>query len=55
MGVDLVGQEADTPGNALAQAFARKWKQVGEACKYEDILFVPVPAEKLGGWSDSAV
>ena len=29
--------------------------QVGEACRTEGIMFVPMPMETLGGWHDATV
>ena len=52
---DLQGLEANTPGYALSYAFNRKWKQVGQACEQEGIIFKPLPVETLGGWGVGAV
>ena len=30
-------------------------EQVGEACRREGIVFVPMPMETLGGWHDATV
>ena len=52
---DFIEKEADTPGFALSQAYNRKMRQVGEACEREGIVFIPLPIETFGGWSEGAV
>ena len=54
---ELVSAAATTAGHALTHAF--NWKVarggVGAACKREGIVFLPLPVETLGGWSQTAV
>ena len=38
-----VAQAATTPGHALTTAYNRKMTQVGEACRREGIVFIPMP------------
>ena len=49
----LVEQAANTAGHALVTAYNRKMNQAGEACRREQILFVPMPMETLGGWHEA--
>ena len=48
----LVRQAATTPGHALTVAFNRKMVQSGEACRKENMVFLPLPLETLGGWHE---
>ena len=51
----LVGQAATTAGHALAYAYKRKMSGTGAACQREGMVFIPMPAETLGGWHEQAV
>ena len=39
----------------MEQAFARKYREVGAACRAEGIEFIPMPTESLGGMHDTTV
>ena len=49
-----VDRAAAVPGHALEVALRRKNTQSFEACQREDIVFVPLPVETLGGWHADA-
>ena len=51
---DFIEFEAVTAGYALSHAHNRKMGQVGDACQREGIIFIPLPVERLGGWSIGA-
>ena len=51
----LVAQAATTAGHALTYAYNRKMTGTGAACQREGMVFIPLPAETLGGWHDQAV
>ena len=50
-----VAGAAVTPGHALTVAYNRKMAGAGEDCQRENIAFVPLAVESLGGWHDRAV
>ena len=45
----------NTAGYAMEQAFTRKYREVGAACRAEGIEFIPMPIESLGGMHDTTV
>ena len=45
----------NTAGYAMEQAFTRKYREVGAACRAEGIEFIPMPTESLGGMHDTTV
>ena len=47
-------KEAENPGFALIQAIERKMRQVGADCEREGIVFLPLPVETFGDWSQGA-
>ena len=51
----LVAQAATTAGHALTHAYNRKMAGAGAACQREGMVFIPLPAEALGGWHEQAV
>ena len=46
---------ASTPGYALHVGEERKMAAHAEACRSVGVLFVPIVAETLGGWSEVAI
>merc|ERR1719427_2229477 len=48
----LVAQAATTAGHALTYAYNRKRTGTGAACQREGMVFIPMPAETLGGWHE---
>ena len=42
-------------GHALTYAYNKKMAGAGAACQQEGIVFIPLPAESLGGWHVQAV
>ena len=50
----LVAEAATTPGSALAYAYREKMRKVGEECRRQGIIFLPLAAESLGGWHSVA-
>ena len=46
----LLKEAAATPGHALEFRYDKKMDRVAEACKREDIVFLPLVSESLGGW-----
>ena len=51
----LIRQAATSPGHALNIAYNRKMDQSGEACRKENMVFLPLPMETLGGWHEQTV
>ena len=51
----LIAQAATTAGHALTYAYNRKMAGAGAACMREGMVFIPMPAETLGGWHEQAV
>ena len=51
----VVDQEAAAPGYALKYAWERKMRSAFEACRAQNISFIPLPVETLGGWHAEAV
>ena len=51
----LVAQAAKTAGHALTYAYKKKMTGAGTACQREGMVFIPLPAETLGGWHEQAV
>ena len=50
-----VEREAQEPGYALYFAHQRKMRGAAEDCQQQGLAFVPLVAESLGGWHDSAL
>ena len=46
---------ATTPGIALLVAFNRKVTGAAEQCRRQDLAFIQLAAESLGGWHEVAV
>ena len=51
----LVNRAAAEPGHALEVARRRKNDQSYEACRQEQIVFIPLPVETFGAWHAEAV
>ena len=49
-----VKDSAATPGHTLSVAFSDKCRNTFQACARENIRFIPLPVETLGGWHDKA-
>ena len=41
-------------GYAAGEAYARKMREAGEACRQQGIVFTPLAVETLGGWHEVA-
>ena len=46
---------AEQPGAALSHAYQRKMRQSSDDCHAQDIHFVSLPVETLGGWHPQAI
>ena len=53
--VALVRSAATTAGAALTHAYDEKVREVGEQCRRQGIVFLPVAAEAMGGWHPVAL
>ena len=51
----MVTKAATTPGYAASEAYGRKMREVGEHCRREGMVFIPLALESLGGWHKAAV
>ena len=51
----LVSQSAITPGHSLTVAEARKRRAHEEALANAGVLFLPLPVEATGGWSEASL
>ena len=51
----LVSRAAVEAGHALDHAYDRKFRQAGEDCRAEGIIFQPLPVETLGGWHEKCL
>ena len=51
----MVARAAITPGHGAKEAHSRKWRATGDQCLQEEIVFVPLALESLGGWHKAAV
>ena len=49
-----VAGAADTAGHALSFAYERKMAAAAEDCQQQEIAFLPLAAESLGGWHQTA-
>ena len=49
-----VAGAAATPGFALNFAYDRKMAAAAEECRQQGIVFLPLAAESLGGWHQTA-
>ena len=52
---DRVDLSVTQPGHTLTAAFNDKCRSYLEACRRENISFIPLPVETLGGWHPKAV
>ena len=50
-----VAEAANSPGHALTVAHQRKLDKSWEACNGQGIAFLPLAAESLGSWHQSAI
>ena len=46
---------ATTPGHAMTVAYENKCRIAEELCREQEIAFIPVVAESLGGWHQVAL
>jgi hypothetical protein len=51
----MLARAATTPGHASFKAYSRKMREVGELCRREGMVFIPLAMESLGGWHKGAL
>ena len=51
---DRVGPTALDHNYTLEMAKREKYRRYGPPCEQENVVFIPLPAEVLGGWEDTA-